>query len=744
MERKHPSRNAKARRRVVGLSAGVGAFLAFGLTAVTAPAANADELELVLDPVLDSLSNSLSDIDPTLGADLSALVSSFDPTFTVDHAATAAPDFAQLLDQFIYSPLHTVEQAWITSPFGQQVDDFINTSFGENIIGNGADGTAAHPDGGAGGLLFGDGGNGWDSNIADVAGGNGGAAFFGNGGDGGDGGAGAGGGVGGDTRFGDGGDGGDGGAGGNGGDGGSGTGLFGIGGSGGDGGDGGGAGGLPALGGAGGNGGLLGSHGAVGHYGTLAGQPPTPSTDGLPISTTGSWLTDSDGRVVIPHGLYEVYKAPPFEPSAIGFDDDDAKFLADNGFNAVSLGIIWAAVEPEPGVFNDAYLASIAQTVQTLASHGIVTVLNMHQDLYSSTFGGEGAPEWATQAGGLPNPQLSFSFATFLNPAENHAWDAFWSNAKAPDGVGLENSYAQMWEHVANYFKGDPGVAGLNIMTEPYPGSLSLQTLFGSPSFDAQLLTPFYNQVASAIRAVDPTTPVFFQPNVFFNDGFPTTLGTVDQPHTVFSFDNFCLTESLIGSSLFCGPLDAVTMGHAETYANSQGIPAFLTSFGATDDLTAIEDVMEVADQHQYGWTEWAYTGQGDITTTASSPNDEALVFDPDKPPVGDNVDTAKLAVLAAPYPQVVSGTPNAWSFDSDTGTFQLSYSTERADGDGSFDAGSQTTISVPAIEYPNGYEVSVTGGHVTSLPNAPELIIASSGAANSVTVTVSAAPATG
>jgi endoglycosylceramidase len=720
---------------VVGLATSAGAFVAFVLNPLaTAAAAHADELDLIADPILDSLSN----IDPTLATDLSALVSGFDPTFAGDHAAAAAltaaasPDFAQLFSQFVYTPIHSAEQGWISSPLGEQVDNFINSAFGQNVIGNGADGTAGHPDGGAGGLLFGDGGNGWDSNVADMSGGNGGAAFFGNGGNGGDGGDDADGGAGGNTQF---GIGGDGGAGGNGGDGGSGTGLFGIGGEGGDGGNGSDTAGLPALGGAGGNGGLLGDHGAVGHYGMLAGQPPSASTD---ISTTGSWLTNSAGQVVISHGLYEVDKVPPFEPSATGFGDDDAAFLTANGFNVVQLGIIWAAVEPEPGVFNDAYLASIAQTVQTLASHGIYTMLNMHQDLYSSTFGGEGAPAWAVQAGGLPNPQEPFELATFLNPAENHAWDAFWSNAQAPNGVGLENSYAQMWEHVADYFKNDPDVAGYDIMTEPYPGSLSLQTLFGSGSFDAQELTPFYNQVASAIRAVDPTTPVLLQPNFFFDSGFPTNLGTVDQPHTVFSFDNFCVAALLTGSSDFCPQLDNIAMDHAEAYASSHEIPAYLTSFGSTDDLPVITDTMQAADSHQFGWTEYAYTGENDITST--SPNGQALVLDPNQPPVGDNVDTAKLATLAEPYPQLVSGTPNSWSFDPTTTTFQLSYSTERADGDGSFGTGAQTTISVPAIEYPNGYQVSVTGGQVVSAPNAPELVIASSGGANTVTVTVNPA----
>ncbi len=693
----------------------VGAVLAFGLTPLaTAPAANADELDLVLDPVLTSLST----VDPS-GLD-----------------AVPAGDVAQFFDQFVYAPMHALEQAWITSPFGEQVDGVINAAFGQTIIGNGVSGTAAHPDGGDGGLLFGDGGSGWNSDVAGVAGGNGGAAFFGNGGDGGAGGAGAAGGAGGNTQFGIGGTGGHGGDGvdgGNGGDGGSGTGWFSSGGNGGDAGNSGVGGdpvGLPALGGAGGNGGLFGSHGVVGHYGTLSGATPSASTD---VSTTGPWFTDSAGRVVILHGLYEVNKLPPFEPSAVGFDDDDAAFLAENGFNVVQLGIIWAAVEPAPGVFNDAYLAAIAQTVQTLADHGIYTVLNMHQDLYSSTFGGEGAPEWAVQTGGLPNPHLPFTLATFLNPAENHAWDTFWSNAQGPDGVGLENSYAQMWEHVANYFKDNPHVAGLDIMTEPYPGSLWLQTLLGSPHFDAQQLTPFYSQVASAIRAVDPDTPVLLQPNFFFDSGFPTGLGAVNQPHTAFSFDNFCVAALLTGSSLLCEPLDNMTMDHAQTYASTHDIPAYLTSFGSTDDLSVISTAAQAADQHRFGWSEWAYTGQNEITSTA--PNGQALVLNPDQSPVGDNVNTGKLAVLAEPYPQAVAGTPNSWSFDN--GVFQLSYSTARADGLGSFPAGSQTTISVPATEYPDGYHVNVTGGQAVSMPNASVLVIASDGTANVVTVTV-------
>ncbi|MCV7123122.1 PE family protein, partial [Mycobacterium lacus] len=84
----------------------------------------------------------------------------------------------------------------------QQVLGAINAPtqalFGRPLIGNGADGTAANPNGGAGGLLYGNGGNGFSQTTAGLAGGAGGSAgLIGNGGNGGAGGAGAAGGAGG-------------------------------------------------------------------------------------------------------------------------------------------------------------------------------------------------------------------------------------------------------------------------------------------------------------------------------------------------------------------------------------------------------------------------------------------------------------------------------------------------------------------------------------------------------------------
>ena len=67
---------------------------------------------------------------------------------------------------------------------------------------------------------------------------------------------------------------------------------------------------------------------------------------GTVIQNAGRWLTDEHGRVVVLHGVNMVNKLPPYDPAAIGFGVDDARFLGAEGFNTVRLGIVWKAVEP--------------------------------------------------------------------------------------------------------------------------------------------------------------------------------------------------------------------------------------------------------------------------------------------------------------------------------------------------------------------------------------------------------------
>ena len=457
----------------------------------------------------------------------------------------------------------------------------------------------------------------------------------------------------------------------------------------------------------------------------------------------GRWLVDPDGRVLVLHGVNMVNKVGSYAPSATGFGADDAAFLADQGLTTVRLGLIWKAVEPSPGEYDDAYLANVKQTTELLAAEGIWTLLDFHQDLYNEQFQGEGAPDWAVQDDGRPNtPKAGFPFNYFVNIAMNRAFDHFWKNDLGPGGVGLQDRYAASWRHVAEYFSSTPGVMGFDLFNEPWPGTTYPLCVnpFGCPGFDRKL-SAFSQRATDAIRTVDPDTVVYYEPNVLFNSGARTTV-KVNGDNLGFSFHDYCVAD-LVGGTVplgldrpVCLGLDRLLWSNMERHVNQRSVTALLTEFGASDNVTSLEDMVDRAAQHRTGWQYWAYCGCADPTTTGAG-DKQALVLDPQQTPIGSNVRTAKLRALAIPHPTAVSGTPTSYVFNRTTGRFSLTYSTAKAAGGGNFSTGSQTTVAVPAFQYPNGYTVTATGATVSSAPNAPELVLEQGAGAAPIQVTV-------
>ena len=450
---------------------------------------------------------------------------------------------------------------------------------------------------------------------------------------------------------------------------------------------------------------------------------------------TGRWLLDPDGRVLVLHGVNMVNKTGSLAPAATGFGADDAAFLAEQGFTTVRLGLIWKAVEPSPGEYDDTYLASVRATTELLAAEGIWTLLDFHQDLYNERFQGEGAPDWAVQDDGLPaQPALGFPLNYFVMPALWRAFDHFWNNDPGPGGVGLQDRYAGAWSHVAEFFSATPGVMGYDLFNEPWPGTgypLCVNP-GGCPGFDKKL-SAFSQRVTDAVRTVDTDTISFYEPNVLFNSGARTTV-KVEGDNLALSFHDYCLfdvvpaPEALGLDRPVCAVLDRIVWGNMERHVRQRNVAPLLTEFGASDRLANLGDMVDRAADHRTGWQYWAYCGCGDPTTTGSG-DKQALVLDPQQPPAGANVKTDKLRVLAIPHPTAVSGTPVSYVFNRATGRFALTYSTLKAAGGGRFPAGSQTTIAVPAIQYPDGYSVDVTGATVVSAPNASELVVEQTGA---------------
>lgn len=304
---------------------------------------------------------------------------------------------------------------------------------------------------------------------------------------------------------------------------------------------------------------LLGSSG-------YAQGPGTDASSGF-CRTEGRWVLDEQGRVILLRG---VNLADGAKELSTGFlprqTREEILGLRKLGCNSVRYLIIWEGVEPEPGQYNEAYLDQVAERLAWCKEAGLRVILDMHQDLYSRKYSADGAPEWACLDDGIPFVITPGGwFMNYAAPSVIRAFDNFWANKPGPGGVGIQDRYIAMWQHVAERFKNDTNLLGYDGMNEPFYGSgvlgmfgslliaaaselgeegvdLSqttqgpegtekmikaavekliaedkLLTVFDRASFlserfDRKILQPFYNRWASAMREVDPHHILVFEP----------------------------------------------------------------------------------------------------------------------------------------------------------------------------------------------------------------------------------------
>ena len=303
------------------------------------------------------------------------------------------------------------------------------------------------------------------------------------------------------------------------------------------------------------------------------------------VQVEGQDFLAPDGRQILFSGINFISKNPQE-----GYMPPQGKETFEQfkrwGFNCIRLGIIWDGLEPEPGVYNEDYLKEIDKRIAWATENGIYVYLNMHQDLYGAKYH-DGGPDWATLDGGLPHYRGAvWSDSYLISPAVQKAFDHFWLNTPASDGVGIQDHYANLWKHIAQRYANNTTVIGYDIMNEPFMGSSAQQVLpmmlvayarvlaeetgemppsaeeLGAiwadeasriqalefiatkekysrvvdavyelcAAFEKDHLQPMYQKVADAIRSVDMHHILFFNHNYFVNTGVSTALEATRLP----------------------------------------------------------------------------------------------------------------------------------------------------------------------------------------------------------------------
>ncbi|MDX6665909.1 MAG: hypothetical protein QOG68_2115, partial [Solirubrobacteraceae bacterium] len=211
------------------------------------------------------------------------------------------------------------------------------------------------------------------------------------------------------------------------------------------------------------------------------------------------------------------------------------------GFDVIRLALSWSELEPQPGRLSTTYLDRIAQVVGWARAQGIYVLLDMHQDGWSKYLGADsapcpppagqvdgqdGAPEWAS----VHTLSMCAPASTLeLAPAVGEAFQRFYANVPAADGVGLQDHFAAAFVALARRFAGDPTVAGYELLNEPHPGFAAVPG-----AQDAAELFPFYAKVVGAVTAALPgfRQLFFVEPNAERN---VTDQGPVLTPWAAYS-----------------------------------------------------------------------------------------------------------------------------------------------------------------------------------------------------------------
>ena len=381
------------------------------------------------------------------------------------------------------------------------------------------------------------------------------------------------------------------------------------------------------------------------------------------LHTDGRVLRDEHGRQRVLHGVNLVAKGArgAVDPADFvgSWTADDVADLARRGFTVVRLGMIWAAVEPEPGRYCEEYLDWLGAQLDLLGQHGIGVILDAHQDLYSQSFG-DGAPAWATLTDAEFEETDLWSDAYLTSPAVHTSLDAFWANAPGPTGVGLQDSFAAMWGHVAGRFRGHPALIGHDILNEPTPGTASPE-IFGAligafaiatgqdpdrvaeefmhpdmkmsqlerlddvavhravgdtvapllATFEKRAVAPMMTRVAAAIRAVDPDALLLREHSYFANLGIPSGQPPLEDTAWVYSPHGYDLTVDTPAiaqsSNIRAGTIFA---RHKETQERLD-VPVLVGEWGAFGGAEGVSHhaafLLDTFDVFGWSWTYWCW-----------------------------------------------------------------------------------------------------------------------------------------
>ena len=442
-------------------------------------------------------------------------------------------------------------------------------------------------------------------------------------------------------------------------------------------------------------------------------------------------LVDEHFREVYFHGVNVVVKGFPWVPDInefnplTSFAEKDMQTLEDLGLNSIRLGTMWPGIEPTNGTYNSSYVQTLYTLIQRAAKHDIYSLLDMHQDVLSEKFCGEGFPLWATipdnnsqfpEPAGPPYPVNNDSIPSYADchskgwadyyftTATGTAFQNFYSNK-----YGIRDKWSQAWAYVAKQL-GPLGSAilGYELLNEPWSGDATQDILLMLPGVaDEVNLQPTWEAGAAAIRAADTTHAIWFEGVTWdwFNVGFTDVPGgPAWRNKSVLSYHFYEPPDFNIDTQFSARQDDMKRLGCG----------GYLTEFYMQTS------VMDKCDELGQGWMIWEYKPFVHKKTGWAT----SIWFD------NGTMNMEFASNISRTYAQHVAGVTQVAKYEHMTKRFVLIYAV-----DTTYVTSNSTLVYFnQAMHYPNGYTVVATS---TAGPGAVKWVLSST---NHITVTHNAA----
>lgn len=425
---------------------------------------------------------------------------------------------------------------------------------------------------------------------------------------------------------------------------------------------------------------------------------PVPQLTDWRLDTDGALLRDSFGRIVLLRGVNAGGRsklAPyiPFDFATNDFDGALARYLDRAeawGFSVLRVPFSWAAVEPTPGMDDEAFLARYDALLDAAWKRRMWTIVDFHQDIYAERLCGDGFPDWTIpEPRPAPEKDCEDWFVRYSKNADvRSAFDRLWTNEN-----GTRTALEALWDRLATRYADKPGVIGFEVINEPHPGTADLA------KWEATVLTDFYGTMGERIHLKAPLSLVFFDASGSDSIGASTSMGKPAGERLVFAPHWYDPAALFGGTPLPSNALTGLTKWAAQ--GREWDVPVLIGESGVRrkveaggEFVTGLVDAVEINNLH---FTYWEYSDAKEEW------NQEDLSI------VGtDGVEAKAItASLARPHARAIAGDSPVASFDSVSQVFSLGYDTPTAEG--------VTEISVSKSTYPNGYRVEFTDGCVDS-----------------------------